>query len=51
MHHAAVVVPGLAHFAAAANVRDRCYDPTIDHAEEVGVKTDVVRIAVGTVAG
>ena len=51
VHHAPVVVPGLPHFAATANVGHRRHHAAIDHAEKIGVEADVNGISVRAIAG
>src|SRR5438128_11275881 len=51
MHHAPVIMPSFAHFAATANVRHRRNHAAINHAEDVRVEADVVWIPIGAIAG
>ena len=49
VHHAAGLVPRLAHLTAAADVGDGEHDATIDQRKIVGVEADIDRDAVGSV--
>ncbi len=49
LHEAAGIVPGLAHVAAAADVRVGHDDAAIEQAEAVAVEADGQRVAVGAV--
>src|SRR5258706_7784560 len=50
VHHAAIVVPSFAQFAATTNVSDGGDYATIDHAEHVRVEEDVVGDSAGSIS-
>src|SRR4029077_2044507 len=50
VHHATIIVPGFAHFAAAADMSDGHHYSAINHAENRRVERDVIGSAIRTVA-